>query len=197
MSSRPRILVVAATGRELAPAGDWVGITCGVGPVEAAVATAAAIVEHRPHAVLQVGIAGARRQSALLPGSLVVGTSSHYDDLGELPPAWAVRQIEAPAHFIEALRSQLSGAAFLPIGTSGRVGGTSVQPVEAMEGFSVLRAAQHAGIPAIEVRAISNDIEEHDRTLWHFDLAFDAITSITPTLVRVLQQALDGHQSHA
>ena len=32
-----------------------------------------------------------------------------------------------------------------------------------MEGFGVLRAAQLAGVPAIEVRAISNEIEEVDR----------------------------------
>jgi len=58
--------------------------------------------------------------------------------------------------------------------------------VEAMEGFAILRAAQQAGIPAIEVRAIANDIEETDRTRWHFDAAFAAITAATPALVREL-----------
>ena len=54
---------------------------------------------------------------------------------------------------------------------------------EAMEGFGVLRAAQRAGVPAVEVRAISNDIEETDRARWHFDEAFAAIVAVTPRLV--------------
>ncbi len=48
----------------------------------------------------------------------------------------------------------------LAIGTSGRIGGTTDTDVEAMEGYAVLRAAQMAGVPAIEVRVISNEIEQ-------------------------------------
>ncbi len=62
--------------------------------------------------------------------------------------------------------------------------------VEAMEGFGVLRAAELAGIPALEVRAISNDIEEVDRGRWHFDAAFAAITAATPLLVAALLESL-------
>jgi futalosine hydrolase len=197
MSAHPRILVVAATARELAPPGDWIGLTCGAGPVEAAVSTAAAVARHCPAAVLHVGIAGARRVCALPPGALVVGTVSRYCDLGELPAEWATREIEPSATLLAALRTALPSAAYHPIGTSGRVGGTTGHEVEAMEGFGVLRAAQQAGIPAIEVRAISNDIEERDRAQWHFGAAFDAITAITPTLVRVLQHALQHDTTHA
>ena len=53
-----------------------------------------------------------------------------------------------------------------------------------MEGFAVLRAAALAGIPAVEVRVISNAIEEPDRSKWRFDDAFEAIRSVTPALVR-------------
>ena len=38
--------------------------------------------------------------------------------------------------------------------------------VEAMEGFGVLRAAALAGVPALELRAISNMVGEEDRTRW-------------------------------
>ena len=81
------------------------------------------------------------------------------------------------------MRRAFPEALSLPIGTSGRIGGTTDTDVEAMEGFAVLRAAQLAGVPAIEVRAISNDIEEDDRARWHFDAAFAAITAATPRLV--------------
>ena len=77
-----RILVVAATAQELAPADGWRTLCCGVGPVEAAAATAAALAIERPVAVLHVGIAGARRASGLTPPAVVVGTEALYCDLG-------------------------------------------------------------------------------------------------------------------
>ena len=46
-----------------------------------------------------------------------------------------------------------------------------------------MRAAQLAGVPAVEVRAISNEIEEPDRARWRLDDAFAAITGLTPRLV--------------
>ena len=42
MTDRARILVVAATARELATPDGWLTLLCGVGPVEAAARTAAA-----------------------------------------------------------------------------------------------------------------------------------------------------------
>jgi nucleoside phosphorylase len=64
-----------------------------------------------------------------------------------------------------------------------------------MEGFAVLRAAQRAGIPALEVRAISNEIEEADRARWHFDAALAAITGITPALVEEFARFLAEQDS--
>ena len=58
-----------------------------------------------------------------------------------------------------------------------------------MEGFAVLRAAQLAGVPAIEIRAISNAIEESDRARWQFDAAFSAIIDATPRLIAELARA--------
>lgn len=182
------ILVIAATERELAPANGWRQLCCGVGPVEAGIATSRAISEYRPRAILHVGIAGARQSRAIPPASLVIGTLSVYDDLADLPPEWAVKRIAPSATLLEAMQCAAPDAYTLAIGTSGRVGGTRADgcDVEAMEGFAVLRAAQLAGVPAIEVRAIANDIEEADRRRWHFEAAFAAITSATPALVREL-----------
>jgi len=75
----------------------------------------------------------------------------------------------------------------LPIGTSARVGGTSGCTVEAMEGFAVLRAAQLAGVPALEVRAVSNEIDEPDRARWRFDDALAAIEQALPLLLAELR----------
>lgn len=178
-----QILVVAATARELAPSEGWRSLVCGVGPVEAASTTAASIAQHRPSLILHVGIAGARRASALVPGSLVIGSESRYSDLtsaGDFAP----RNVSPDRALVAAARRVLPDAPLLIIGTSARVGGSVECAVEAMEGFAVLRAAQHIGVPAIEIRAISNEIEEDDRARWHVERACSAIVTATPALVR-------------
>lgn len=194
MITRDQILVVAATERELAIPDGWRTLRCGVGPVDAAAATAAAIAGDRPALILHVGIAGARRRAELKPPTLVIGSASLYSDL-RVPELWSPRSIAAPQTLIAAAERALPAAVIRRIATSGRVaggggggGGESGDDdgwcdVEAMEGFGVLRAAQLAGVPALEVRAISNDVEEPDRAKWQFDAAFRAITIATPLVV--------------
>jgi nucleoside phosphorylase len=151
--------------------------------VEATASTAAAISMERPAAVVHVGIAGARTASGIAPGVVIIGTASCYCDLG-VGPEWAIQEIAADARLIAAAQRACPTARGLRIGTSARIGGTRDCDVEAMEGFAVLRAAQLAGVPAIEIRVISNQIEETDRSRWRFAEAFRAIVAVTPALVR-------------
>jgi nucleoside phosphorylase len=184
-----RILVVAATAREIAPADGWLTLACGVGPVDAAATTAVAIARERPLAVVHVGIAGARRASGLMATTMVVGIESIYCDL-DVPEAWAPRRLAPPANLVNAACRALPSASRQAIGTSGHVGRTFGCAVESMEGFAVLRTAALAGVPAIEIRAISNEIEELDRSRWRFDEAFDAVRASTPAIVREVAACL-------
>ena len=70
----------------------------------------------------------------------------------------------------------------LPIGTSGAVGGIAGGDlrVEAMEGFGVLRACELAGVPAVEIRAISNELAEGDRSRWRIGRALEALADVVP-----------------
>jgi nucleoside phosphorylase len=194
------VLVVAATERELADGLPCPTLLCGVGPVDAAARVGAALADLRPAAILHVGIAGARRAAGIGPAQLVIGSAACYTDLA-VPEEFAPRELVPDARLLAAARAALPHAQVLPIATVARVGGsitgagesaaTAVArtrhcDVEAMEGFAVLRAAQLAGIPALEVRAISNDIEETNRSKWHFDHAFSAITAATPRLVEAI-----------
>jgi nucleoside phosphorylase len=74
----------------------------------------------------------------------------------------------------------------LPIGTSARVGAAAACDVEGMEGFAVLRACAIAGVPALELRAISNRLGEPDRARWHFDDALAALDDATARVVAAL-----------
>jgi futalosine hydrolase len=176
------ILVVAATERELAGADGAARLACGIGPVEAAAATAQALAVQAPSAVLHVGIAGARGIAA---PQLVIGSEAVYEDAarGGLVAGRALPD----AGLVERAQRALPDAQLLPIGTSARVGGTSGCRVEAMEGFAVLRAAELAGIPAVEVRAVSNEIDEPDRALWRFDDALGALERALPLLLAALR----------
>jgi nucleoside phosphorylase len=141
--------------------------------VEAALQTARALAERRPEAVLHIGIAGAR---GIDPPALVLGSESVYCDvIDPSSPLPRVERIEPDAALLARVRDALPEALLLPIGTSGRVGGGTVCDVEAMEGFGVLRACALAGVPAVELRAISNAPDEADRGAWRFENAFAAL----------------------
>jgi futalosine hydrolase len=176
------ILVVGATERELAPVDGARTLVCGIGPVEAAAATARALAEARPEAVLHVGIAGAR---GLPPLTVVLGSEALYcDAAGPLVPARA----RPDASLLARLREALPDAYVRPIGTSARVGGAHGVDVEAMEGFAVLRACELAGVPALELRAVSNALGEADRRRWRLEEALAALRAAVPRVLERLEQ---------
>jgi len=177
---------VAATEAELEGARGAETLLCGIGPVEAALAT------HRrlhagavPALVLQVGIAGATR---LDPPALVLGAEAVYCDL--VDPASVlprVERVEPDSGLLEAARRVLPQAHVLPIATTARVGGGTGWEVEAMEGFGVLRAAGLAGVPALELRAVSNRVDERDRARWQMADALAALAGAVAVLVGALR----------
>jgi futalosine hydrolase len=176
------LLVVAATERELEVVRGAAGtLCCGIGPVEAALRTAAALAARRPDALLHVGVAGAR---ALEPPALVLGSESVYEDLVDaaftLP---RVLRVEPDPSLFAAARAALPEAHVLPIATAGKVGGGSGCEVEAMEGFGVLRAAELARVPALELRAVSNLVGEADRSRWRIP---DALAVLEDALARLV-----------
>ncbi len=183
------ILVVAATDFEVAlvEGAPVRTVVSGIGPVEAALATSRAISDDPPTAILQLGIAGAQ---TLPNGSIVLGSEAVYcdviDPLARIP---RVERVEADAWFLATARRALPDAHVLPIGTTGRVGGGVDCEVEAMEGFGVLRAAALAGIPALELRAVSNPVAEADRGRWCVDDALDALRVALPPLLEALADA--------
>jgi hypothetical protein len=92
-------------------------------------------------------------------------------------PLPRVERVRPDAALLERARAALPEAHVLPIATCGKVGGGTGFDVEAMEGFGVLRACELAGVPAVELRAISNSPDEADRERWRFDDAFAALAA--------------------
>ncbi len=178
------LLVVAATERELdVVARDLPTLACGIGPVEAAVRTSAALAGRLPDALLHIGIAGSR---GIEPPAVVIGSEAVYCDTDSPLVVSRTRPDQA---LLDAARRALPDAPVVPIGTSARVGGTTDCAVETMEGFAVLRAAELAGVPALELRAIANDVEEPDRARWRFDEAYASLAVAVPLVLEELARA--------
>ena len=175
------MLVVAATERELAHVREADTFACGIGPVEAALQTARVLAERNPETVLHVGIAGAR---GIDPPALVLGSQSVYCDvLDPLSVLKRIERLEPDAAFLARVSAAVPEALVLPIATAGTVGGGTACDVEAMEGFGVLRACALAGVPAVELRAISNAPDERDRGKWTYE---DAFVALGDAVARVL-----------
>jgi futalosine hydrolase len=184
-SDKAGILVVAATDIELC---GHPGLVCGIGPVEAAVATARELALSPPRAVLHLGIAGAR---GLTPGALIIGSEAVYCDISA--EIQLVERVEPDAGLLSSVRAAFPDSLVLPIGTTGTVGGSrgSAQHpvrVEAMEGFAVLRACELAGVPGVEVRAISNEITEADRRRWRIGRAIESLEEALPRLLAAIAE---------
>ncbi len=175
----PDVLLIAATEAELC---GQLGLVCGIGPVEAGVATARALALEPPEAVVHVGVAGGRR---IAPGSVIIGSEAVFCDLAAEVPV--VSRVEPDAALLAIAQRALPEAVALPVGTSAVVDGPcGVQPgilVEGMEGFAVLRACAVAGVPAVEVRAISNQIGEGDRAQWQIRRGLEALADVIPRLL--------------
>ena len=161
------ILVVAATARELEFVAGAETLVCGIGPVESALATAGALAgERAPTCVLHIGIAGAQ---TLEPPALVLGSEAVYADaldatLGRSRASTGSSRTRCLPRRARPSRTRTCSRSRR---RAGRRGG--VCEVEAMEGFGVLRAAALAGVPALELRAVSNAVGEPDRARWRID----------------------------
>jgi futalosine hydrolase len=200
------ILVVCAVAQELAaltPREDVDVLATGVGPVEAALATARAIAEKRYDAVINAGIAGGFRDRCTV-GDAVVCAREDYAEMGledgsAFPLPGGLELVRYAESDPGLLRPFLGGMIPVIVGrgvTSAIVTSTTARAlvlahrfradVESMEGFAVLRAAQLAGVPAVEIRGVSNLVGERASNEWNFRAGAEAAVATTEALLDVL-----------
>ena len=194
------ILLVCAVAKELEWLNSRAGVEVligGVGPVDAAARVAKALSHTKYDVVVNAGIAGALPGAADIGDGVVVGEELMELNLetGEriaLPDGnIIVDRVPADAQLVDAIT-----ALGFPLArgiTVSRVTSTDETAkrlrergaeVESMEGFAVMRAAQLAGIPCVEVRGISNFVGERAKSAWDFDAGLRGLR-------RVLNATLD------
>lgn len=157
---------------------------CGVGPVEAALHTARKLALAKYEVVVNAGIGGAFPGRSRV-GDAVFVTQDTFADFGlegggalALPPGTIVDVSDSDAELlarVDANRAFALGAAITvaavtaTAATGRRLAARYGATVESMEGFAVLRAAQLAAVPALEVRGISNYVGERSKSEWDFE----------------------------
>ncbi len=178
----------------------------GVGPVAAAISTTTALMSGEYRLVISVGIAGGFEGRAEI-GDVVVATDIVAADLGvetpvgfssvdELGFGTSRVQADKPAadRAIRALQTAGIAASHGPIITVSTATGSAATAArlaervpgvvaEGMEGYGVAAAAHAKGVPALEIRAISNRVGPRDRDAWRIgdalrslEAAFDPLT---------------------
>ncbi|OXM84307.1 futalosine hydrolase [Paenibacillus rigui] len=184
-------------------------VVAGVGPASAAASTAAALAAADYRLVISAGIAGGFQGQAGL-GSLVVASEIIAADLGAETPDGFLSLDELgfgsarvpvdtalAGRVTEAFRSAGLTALCGPVLTVTTVTGTADRAAElasrapgaaaeGMEGFGVATAAQHRGIPVLEIRAISNPVGPRDRDAWRIGDALAALEAASSQLPEVL-----------
>ncbi len=179
------ILLVSAVAQEL----EWLGpragvetLVAGIGPVDAAARVARALSAQKYDMVVNAGIAGAFPGVAHVGDGVVVGEEllEIQQENGAplaLPPGNIVSdRVPSDAHLIEAITALgfplVRGITVSQVtatdATATRLRARGAE-IETMEGFAVLRAAQLAGVPAIEVRGISNIVGDRAKSEWNLD----------------------------
>jgi futalosine hydrolase len=198
-----RILVVCAVaeeaqaveaGRSLRHELDI--LVCGVGPATAAASTARTIAEnsHMGRAydvVVNAGICGAFRGRARI-GDLLIATDSVAAELGVALPGgfqpideigFGTNRIGCNTVLtvaVEGVRGEVLTLASIT-GSDGLAADLAHRYPdaigEAMEGFGVATAAQQAGLPFAEIRAVSNYIGDRDVENWDWGAALKTLTT--------------------
>lgn len=194
------ILLVCAVAQEL----DWLGaragielLSTGIGPVDAAARVSRALALRRYDMVVNAGIAGAMRGVANVGDAVVVGEEIlplrlETNDPIALPPGSLVAErVPADAQLIEAVmalgfplvRGITVSSVTATDATAERLRSLGAE-IETMEGFAVLRAAQLANVPAVELRGISNIVGDRAAAQWDFNAGITGLR-------RVLNATLD------
>lgn len=203
------ILLACAVAEELAwwhPRDGVTVLVTGVGPVEAAAAVAHALASQRYKLVINAGIAGAYEGAARVGDGVVVSEERmeiDYESGAPLPLPGGLHTVET-ARSEPMLVEKLVHAGFPVLrgltaprvttteSTARRLAALGVQ-TESMEGFAVLRAAQLAGISAIEVRGISNRAGAPDQRAWDWAAGIAGTKHVLLALMAILEAPAHAH----
>jgi futalosine hydrolase len=170
--------------RRLEGRADIALVRTGVGPVNAAHAVTLFIAHARPAAIVTCGVGGAYPDAGLAILDVVCAETECYGDLGATSPAGFLDMqalgfpvVEAEVPLYNVLPMQVFPVSTrVPFVTMSSCTGTDAAAreiasrtsgaVESMEGAAIAHVAQLHGIPAGEIRGISNMVGNRNPGAW-------------------------------
>jgi futalosine hydrolase len=194
------LLVVTAVDEEaraIGPLDGAVIVVGGIGRTNAAAATTQGLLRREAFdAVLSAGVAGALPGSELEIGAVVAASACIYVEEGLATPGgfadveamglalgdFAGNRVPVDDDLLEVLAGRFPVGPVATVATCSGTDEAAAEVVrrtgavaEAMEGAAVVHAARRLGVPAIELRAISNRTGRRDRQGWNLDAALAAL----------------------
>jgi len=199
------LIVTAVEGeaRAIAPVDGAHVIVSGLGRTNAAAATTEALVRHnngdsrkRIDAVISAGLAGVLPGGELKLGDCVIASQCIYVEEGLISPTgfadmaglgfplgdFAGNAVPVDERLLEALSEIFPIGPIATVATCSGTDAAAAEAVrrtgavaEAMEGAAVVHAARRLGVPAIELRAISNTTGDRRRQQWDIPGALQAL----------------------
>ena len=173
------VLIVSATAKEVKT--DYPHLVTGIGMVATAIAVSKALSEKHYDLVVNAGIAGSFNRSIPL-GSVVEVVQDQLSEMGAQDGSQFLSPTEMNLEVSNAVK--MSAQTNLPT-VSGNPNNTihvddisisqivhRLNPqVESMEGAACMLACQNAGVPCVQLRAISNYVERRNKLAWDIPLA--------------------------
>jgi len=179
-------------------------LVTGVGPVEAAAATSRALATSKPDILINAGIGGGFRGRAAVGDAFAIETD-HLAELGledgsPIPPlpggVRLVEKTDSDRELIErcaSIGARIGSAITVSTITTSDARAQMLADrfeaeVEAMEGFAALRSAAVAGIPALELRGVSNLVGARERSGWDFEAGARAVAMLLDRFLDALKE---------
>ena len=204
-----RILVVAATEFEVeslkseveSQKSDIEFLITGVGMVATSFALGKHFAANKYDLVVNLGIAGSFDRSITL-GEVVEVTEDHLSELGAeddgtfLPIetlGFGESIFKTDARLSSYINSGLRQVTAITVNTvhghepSIKKLTTRIQPqLESMEGAAFFYACKQAGVPCLQIRAVSNYVEKRNRDAWQIGLAIKNLNSFAIRFLNTL-----------
>jgi futalosine hydrolase len=212
------IVVVAATEIEMVPfqtgcAGVETLVT-GMGPVEASVILTRFLADHRGRfeAVINLGVAGAYLDSGLELLDICLANDEVLGDLGichldsielfdpeKLPLTNFIKMdgdlLQQAGKALAGLGEKYTAGRFVTVScaTATAERGAMLREkyaaiCENMEGAAVARGCREFDIPCLEIRCISNMVEDRNVVNWRLEEACKKVGDVTAKLVSILKE---------
>ncbi|MBG81435.1 MAG: futalosine hydrolase [Phycisphaerae bacterium] len=203
------VTAVEAESQAIGDLDDCLVIAAGIGRTNAAAATTQHCLEHgNISAVISAGIAGALPDSGLGVGDVLLADRCIYVEEGLASPDgfqdmetmgfplgdFTGNQVPVDSSLLAQVQEHFPTGAIATVATCS---GTDEQArlvvertgakAEAMEGAAVVHAARRLGLPALEIRGISNTTGDRNLQQWDLQAGLEAIGTAVESLISRLR----------